>query len=616
MKKDITMAKILDSKALGTEKVVWDLAPFYAGPEDKAVAKDLAKLTAMLEGFERDFKGRLDSRLGEALEVYADVVKLMTKLQAYFDLMLARDTTDAAARKAASVVQEAMAKASGTHMTFFELEVAKMGREDLEAQMGHPLVAKHRPMLVHIRELGAHYLDEAVEQTLTLRAPFGPNEWADMMGEIESGLRFELDGKPLNLAELLHVVGEDRDSGKRARALKVLNDELGTQKHTYFAARTLNVTAGNHLANDDARGFKHAMASTNLNNMVDDATVDALHEVVSRKGAELARRYYKLKAKLLGMERLKWSDRNATMPFAPESMLDYAQGCAMVVKAYSEFSPTLGKLVEQVLDPKNGWVDAPPSPTKIAGAFDYTVMVPGDVRSYMLLNYLGNVGDVMTLAHELGHAVHGMLAAETQGPLMWHAPMPYAETASIFGEMLTFESLLRVTDDKQERLALYMDKMTDFLNTVVRQISFSEFEQGLYRKRREGKLSVEDFNALWRDVTVRFYGAEGEVFTYADTAHLWSYVSHFYAYRPFYVYAYAFGELFTQSLMATRETLGDRFEPLYLELLRAGGTKDAVGLMAPFGLSPHGKEFWEKGLEASFGLWIAEAEKLMGELGL
>jgi oligoendopeptidase F len=316
------------------------------------------------------------------------------------------------------------------------------------------------------------------------------------------------------------------------------------------------------------------------------------------------------------MTRLRWSDRNAPMPFAPEATLDWDKACEMVVTAYAEFSPTLGKLVETVLDSKNGWVDAPPSPTKIAGAFDYTVPVPGDVRSYMLLNYLGNVGDVMTLAHELGHAVHGLLAAEAQGPLMWHAPMPYAETASIFGEMLTFESLLRTTPDKTERLALYMDKMTDFMNTVVRQISFSEFEQGIYRKRREGKLSVEDFNALWDELTVRFYGKEGEVFTYDDTAHLWSYVSHFYSYRPFYVYAYAFGELFTQSLMATREAVGERFEPLYLDLLRAGGTKDAVGLMAPFGLSPHGKEFWEKGLEASFGVWIEEAEKLVEELGL
>lgn len=610
------MALVKDAKTLGTDTVLWDLTAFYAGAEDAAVGADLAQLAAMLEGFERDFKGRLGERLGAALEVYSDAVKLMTKLQAYFDLVLARDSGNQEARKAASVVQEAMAKASGMHLTFFELEVAKLSEAAFEAQMSDPVVLKHRPMLVHIRELGAHYLDEAVEQTLTLRAPYGPSEWSDMMGELETQLRFELDGKGLTLPEILNVISDDRDSAVRAKALAVLNEGLGRQKHTFFAARTLNVTAGNHLANDEARGFAHPMAATNLNNMVDDATVDALHAVVADKGAALARRYYKLKARLLGMETMRWSDRNAPMPFAPETTLTWEAACAMVVKAYGEFSPTLGKLVETVLDGKNGWVDAPPSAVKSSGAFDYTVVVPEGVRSYMLLNYLGGVDDAMTLAHELGHAVHGMLAADAQGPLMWHAPMPYAETASIFGEMLTFESLLRVTPDKTERLALYMAKMNDFLNTVVRQISFSEFEQGIYLKRRDGKLSVDDLNALWGELTVRFYGQEGEVFTYDDTAHLWSYISHFYAYRPFYVYAYAFGELFTQSLMATRGTVGARFEPLYLDLLRAGGTKDAVGLMAPFGLSPHGREFWEKGLEASFGAWIEEAERLVEELDL
>lgn len=609
------MAK-MDAVTLGTHTVLWNLTAFYSGPDDAAIGADVARLAELLAGFEADFKGRLDSRLGEALEVYSDIVRLMVKLQAYFDLVLARDTGDVAARKEASRVQENMAHLQAKHMTFFDLEVAALEWAAIERQMGGAAVAHHKPLIEQIRKLGSHYLDEAVERTLVRRAPFGPSEWSDMMSEMETQLRFELDGAQLNLAETLHVMSDDPDGERRARALKALNDGLAGQKHTYFAARTLNVMAGNNLANDDERGFTHPMASRNIANMVDDATVKVLHEVVEAKGGELARRYYRLKARLLGRTTLRWSDRNAPMPFASRVTLDWATGCRMVVDAYTAFSPTLGKLVEQVLDGSNGWVDAPPSPTKISGAFDYTVVTPEGVRNYMLLNYLGSNDDVMTLAHELGHAVHGLLAAEAQGPLMWHAPMVYAETASIFGEMLTFENLLKTVDDPQERLVMFMDKMMHFLNTVVRQISFSQFEQALYAKRREGKLSVEEIDALWMDITTRFYGEEGDIFTYDDTAHLWSYISHFYAYTPFYVYAYAFGELFTQSLMATRDDVGANFEPLYVDLLRAGGTQDAVALMRPFGLDPNQRSFWEKGIASSMGRWLEESETLVAQLGL
>ena len=602
-------------KTTGAENVSWDLAALYSGPEDKAIAADVAELVARHAAFEKNFKGKLNTRLGDALEECEGMTKLASKLNVFFNLSLVRDTTDSVMRRENSRMQETLARSHAQHMTFCDLEIGRLTDDEVAAQMGDARVAHGAPMIAQTRKMARYNLDEKVEQALTLRWPYGPSEWSDMMEELDAALRFDLDGKELNLSEILDVLTHDRDPARRAKALKVINDGLAGQKHTFFMARTLNVAIGAYLADIDSRGYTHVMQPVNLGNKVDDATVDALHEAVKGRGAELGQRFYALKARLLGMDTLRWSDRNAPMPFAPEKMYGWDEACVIVQKAYDAFSPTLGKLVAQVLDPANGWVDAPPRKTKTSGAFDYTVVLPEATRSYMMLNYMGSGNDVMTLAHELGHAVHGLLAAEAQGPLMWHAPMPYAETASIFGEMLTFEDILAGLDDKQEKLALYMDKVNDFMNTVMRQISFSEIERVMYARRREGKLSVDDFSGIWTDVTKAFYGPDGKVFTYGDMENMWAYVEHFHNYH-FYVYAYAFGELFTQSLMAERGRLGSKFEPMYLDLLRAGGTKGAVELMAPFGLNPDDADFWVKGMDASVGVWLEAAETLADELGL
>jgi oligoendopeptidase F len=261
------------------------------------------------------------------------------------------------------------------------------------------------------------------------------------------------------------------------------------------------------------------------------------------------------------------------------------------------------------------WIDAPPYPGKTGGAYNFSVLLPGgETRSYNFLNYMGSPRDVMTVAHELGHGVHGMLAAEAQGVLMYQAPMAYAETASIFGEMTTFRYLLERTESDEQRLALLMGKCSDHMNTVVRQISFSNFERKIHAERRTGKLTAEDYDAAWMDVTRAFYGPDGELFTYEHAQNLWAYVTHFL--RPFYVYAYAFGELFTQSLYAVQGELGERFEGMYLELLRAGGSKDAVELMAPFGLDPRDPQFWRRGIAGSVQTWLDEAEAISARLGV
>jgi len=305
------------------------------------------------------------------------------------------------------------------------------------------------------------------------------------------------------------------------------------------------------------------------------------------------------------------------MPFADTSFIPFEEGAGIVQEAYAKFSAKLAELVRGFFTLR--CIDAPATREKRHGAFNSSHVLPGGHPvSFTLLNYLGSNRDVMTLAHELGHGVHGILAGEAQGPLMFHAPIAYCETASVFGEMITFAFLkdrLSRLGDTRSLLALIMSKIDDTINTVVRQIGFSNFERrlhGMDEQYREwappAKLSVEQLDALWLKTAQELYGPEGEIFTYENTNHLWAYISHFHS--PFYVYGYAFGQLLTQSLYAQRERLGAKFEPLYLDLLRSGSSKDVVELLAPFGLNPMSETFWAEGIRGSLGALLQEAEQL------
>src|SRR5690606_13832759 len=390
--------------------------------------------------------------------------------------------------------------------------------------------------------------------------PFGPSEWSDYIEEVESELRFTFDGRERTLPEILHVVSNDPHAERRAAALAAFHTGLNAQKFDRLMARTLNVTLGAKAVEDKERGYASPMSFRNIGNRIDDATVEALHEAVADLGAQQCRRYYALLAAHLGRRPLRWSDRNAPLPFSDNRIIPWDECRDTVLSAYGSFSPTLRDLAQTMFDRQ--WVDAPPYPGKTGGAYNYSILLPGgEARAYNFLNYLGSTRDVMTVAHELGHGVHGMLAAKAQGSLLFRAPMAYAETASIFGEMTTFRWLLERTSDDHQRLALLMEKCADHINTVVRQISFSNFEREVHARRRHGKLGVADFGEVWMNVTRAFYGEDGELFTYEHVDNLWCYVTHFL--RPFYVYAYAFGELFTQSLYAVREQFGSDFEAMY-----------------------------------------------------
>jgi oligoendopeptidase F len=337
----------------------------------------------------------------------------------------------------------------------------------------------------------------------------------------------------------------------------------------------------------------------------------------------LSARYYKLKARHLRLSVLRWSDRNAPMPFADTTKIPFEEAAEIVKSSYKDFSPTLTQLVKTFFSERR--IDAPVAKEKRGGAFNSSHVLPGGKAvSFTLMNYLGSNHDVMTLAHELGHGVHGILAGEAQGPLMYHAPIAYCETASVFGEMTTFTFLkdrLARTGDQKSLLALIMAKIDSTINTVIRQIGFSNFERRLHGMDESytawaepRKRSVEELDAIWLKTAQELYGKEGEIFTYENSEHLWAYIPHFHS--PFYVYGYAFGELLTQSLYAQRQRLGARFEPLYLDLLRSGATKDVVELLAPFGLDARNEAFWKDGITVSLGALIEEAEQLSRSMGV
>jgi oligoendopeptidase F len=501
---------------------------------------------------------------------------------------------------------------AGEHASFFTIELAAL--PDAVCQTYYETddrCRRLRPWIEQVRLQRPFMLTTEVEAALNKRATFGASSWSTFYDEVETELRFALPDGPATLEQTLHQLNIHPDHEQRFQIMRTLNNGLGGS-FARFSAQVLNMVAGSKRVEDQERGYAHPLAYRNRNNQLDDAIVTALHQAVESEATPLCQRYYQLKARLLGLPILRWSDRNAPLPFADRSRIPYAQGLQMVVAAFQRFSPQLAQLVNQLVQQRA--IDVPARPAKQSGAFNYSVVVPGGRSfSYVLLNYQESSHDVMTLAHELGHAVHGLLAGEAQGALLASAPMAYAETASIFAEMTTFQFLrerLQQQDNPAALLALLTERIETFLNSVVRQIGFSFFEQAVHG--HDGRLSAADLSHLWQESLCRFYGPQGETFQYEATEHLWSYISHFH--NPFYVYAYACGELLTQSLYAVQPQMQERFEPCYRQLLQAGGAKDLLELLQPFQLDPGKPDFWSQGIRTTLLPLLVEAEALASRL--
>ena len=607
----------MPNENLADSSVRWNLSSIYLGIDDPQIDADLAEFANRAEKFNADYKGKLDQTLGRAISDYSELEMLGEKAMVYLSLLQSLDVTNEAVKAKVAHAQQTMSQIQGEHLTFFDLELVALDDAVLEKwYAGDDLTRRHRPWIEHRRVFKPHLLSEPVEAALTKRSPFGPSSWDEFFDECEADLRFDHKGEQKNLTEMLDILANSKDAALRAEVQKLINDGMGG----YFAkysAQTLYVIVGKGAVECRERHYRTPMEARNKENRIPDAVVEALHDAVRNVAGPLARRYYLLKAKLLGMPSLKWSDRNAPLPFADTTVVPFDKAMGTVLAAYDSFSSTLARIIEDFISAK--CIDAPAVKGKRGGAFNCSFLLPGRLpQSFTFMNYLGSNHDVMTLAHELGHGVHGILAGEAQGPLMCHPPIAYCETASVFGEMTTFNFVKKSLAEKEDTtalLALLAQKIEGMLNTVVRQIGFSNFERRVhgmdssYSEWHEPtKLSVEELDEYWLTTAKEMYGEEGEVFTYENTSHLWSYVSHFH--HPFYVYGYAFGELLTQSLFAQQARLGSSFEPLYLDLLRSGATKDVVEFLQPFGLNPAEGSFWAEGIRGSLETMIVEAENL------
>jgi oligoendopeptidase F len=391
----------------------------------------------------------------------------------------------------------------------------------------------------------------------------------------------------------------DADPKKRKNAgdalAKVFKENLRT-----FTLIT-NTLAKDKEISDRWRGFRDIADSRHLANRVEREVVDALVEAVRNAYPRLSHRYYTLKAKWLGMEKLNFWDRNAPLPDTPSSVIGWSEARNMVLSAYHDFHPEMADIARRFFD--RDWIDAPPREGKAPGAFAHPT-IPA-VHPYVMLNYMGKPRDVMTLAHELGHGVHQVLAGE-QGALMSATPLTLAETASVFGEMLTFRSLLSRTKDRVERKAMLAQKAEDMINTVVRQIAFYQFERKVHSERRNGELTSDQLGRFWLEVQAESLGPAVKL--NPGYERFWTYIPHF-IHSPFYVYAYAFGDCLVNSLYAVYQDAEQGFQEKYFAMLKAGGTKHHSELLAPFGLDASDPAFWQKGLSVIEGL-IDELEEL------
>ncbi len=585
----------------------WNLDDLYPGMDSREFKADLEKARAEAEDFERDFKGALEKVTGtgkllEAIVRYENLGETTGRIGSFAYLNYAKNTADPDRAKFLGDCQQALNEIS-TKLIFFSLELNKIGDAILEKALADDeKLARYRPWFEELRKAKPYQLEERVEELFHDKSLTGRGAWNRLFDETIASLKFRVGGEELGLEATLTLMS-DPDQKKRKKAFRAICSTMKDNQRLF--THITNVLAKDKEISDRWRGFKDIADSRHLANSVEREVVDALENSVREAYPRLSHRYYAMKAEWFGQKKLNAWDRNAPLPTSDERIYDWESAKNMVLEAYEGFSPHLAEMAEPFFD--SGWIDGPVTPGKSPGAFAHPT-VPS-VHPYLMLNYLGKTRDVMTLAHELGHGVHQRLAAE-QGALMAPTPLTLAETASVFGEMLTFRSLLQKTTDPEQRFALLSSKVEDMLNTVVRQISFYTFERKVHTARRKGELRTEELNRMWLETSAESLGPAVRLNKGYEI--FWAYIPHF-IHSPFYVYAYAFGDCLVNSLYAKYESSSEGFAERYFDMLRAGGSKHHSELLAPFGLDARDPEFWSLGLSMIEGL-IDELEKTGPEL--
>jgi len=579
----------------------WDLADLYPGRDSPELKRALADAETEASAFRARYEGKLAALSGEelalAIRTYEKAQETLGRLGSYAHLEYCTDMTDAETGRLLQNMQEKV-NAISTVLLFFTLELNRIEDGELAAKLKDGGLAHYAPWLRDIRAFRPHQLSDDLEKLLHEKSVAGRAAWMRLFGETVAALRFPVAGQELSSAEALNLLSEP-DPAVRKEAAKSLGAVLGA--NTRIFALVTNTLAKDKEIEDRWRGFKRPISSRNLSNFVEDEVVDALIESV-RQAFPLSHRYYRLKAKWFGVAAMPYWDRNAPLPDEDERRFAWSEAQRTVLEAYQAFSPEMAAVGRRFFDHR--WIDAAVKPGKSPGAFAHPT-VPS-VHPYLLLNYMGKARDVTTLAHELGHGVHQVLAGP-QGALMSDTPLTLAETASVFGEMLTFQAMLAAESDKKRRKAMLASKVEDMLNTVVRQIAFVEFERRLHDERRAGELTADRIGEIWISVQGE---SLGPAIRFEDEyRHYWTYIPHF-IHAPFYVYAYAFGDCLVNSLYAVYQDTPEGFAAKYLDLLRAGGSKRHKELLAPFGLDATDPKFWRKGLSVIAGL-IDQLEALV-----
>ena len=567
----------------------WDLSDLYASEDAAELQADLTWLKQSCIDFSNDYEGKLaqlnaDEML-KAVERYEAIDIIAGRIMSFAGLRYYQLTTDPERAKFMSDMQNKLTEHT-TILVFYGLEFNRLDEEALSKLLSqNTALARYKPVFDRMRAMKPYQLSDEMERFLHDQSVVGATAWNRLFDETIASLVFTIDGEDLPLEAATNELSEqDRDT--REAAAREIARVL--RENTSLFARVHNTLAKDKEIEDRWRKMPTPQTGRHLSNHVEAEVVEALRNAVVAAYPKLSHRYYALKAKWLGLETMQVWDRNAPLPIEDDRLVDWTAAQEMVLSAYAEFSPEMAEIAKQFFT--KSWIDAAVKPGKAPGAFAHPTVTT--VHPYVMLNYLGKPDDVMTLAHELGHGVHQVLAAQ-QGELLSSTPLTLAETASVFGEMLTFRKLLAAAKTPQERKVLLAGKVESMINTVVRQIAFYDFECKLHAARAEGELTPDQINAIWMSVQGESLGPVFEFMDGYET--FWSYIPHF-VHSPFYVYAYAFGDGLVNALYAVYEEGDTEFQAKYFDMLRAGGSKHHTELLAPFGLDASDPKFWDKGL--------------------
>ena len=584
----------------------WDLTDLYEGIGDDAIAADLARCQREAERMESAWQGKIGDATPQDLATliadYEQVLEALGKAQSHAQLLFAASTTDAQIARHHQSIREASADI-GARLLFVELEIAALPSDHVDRLLETAEFAAWQPWLRRVRAFAPHQLSPDMERMLAERAPSGRGAWVRLFDETAAGLRFPFGDAEVTEAEVLNKLSSP-DADERREAGASLSQTLKANER--LLSLVLNTIAKDKEVEDRWRGFARPVASRNLDNDVDDQTVDALVAAVDDRNADLSHRYYRLKAGWMGGDTLNWWDRNAPLPSDDDRKFSWDEARQLVLASFDGFDPQMAAQAEPFFT--RNWIDAEPRAGKSSGAFSHPVTP--SAHPYILMNFSGKSRDVMTLAHEMGHGIHQRLAAD-RGYLMSDTPLTLAETASVFAEMLTFRRLVDSTDDPAIRQRLLAGKVEDMLNTVVRQVAFHNFETRFHDARRNAELTSDEISDIWMETQRAALGPA--IKTGDDYRPIWGYIPHF-VHTPFYVYAYAFGDCLVNALWQTYQSAqadgqAADFVASYRSLLQAGGTERYDIALQRFGLDPRDPAFWSMGLDMISGM-IDELEGL------